>query len=162
MSRRDSWRRQVEAYHDGELSAWGRWRVRRRLARDPQARRALAELSEWRALLRQHGAEQAQAGADLWPGIRGRLPQLGPPARSRRLRSSAAPAWAGAGLVAAGLALWLALSGGAGDASAARSLRWLRTEGQTPVVVQDDGEATIIWLLGAPAPLSGSVDVPLG
>ena len=41
MSRSERERRELHAFHDGELSGWRRRRVARRLSRDPAARREL-------------------------------------------------------------------------------------------------------------------------
>ena len=70
----------LEAYHDGELGWLGRWRARRLLARDADARAILASLE---------------------------------------------------------------------------TVGWLDSRGNPVVVLQDDRDATIIWLLEAPAEVSG-------
>jgi hypothetical protein len=153
-------RRELEAYHDGELSLLGRLRVRRRLARDPAAARELEGLRALGAALRD-GERRAEAGVpDLWPALRAELGAAGQAhasaaPRAGGARAAARPAWpwvrvavtAAAGAAAA-LALTLALAGG--DAPAARSLRWLDAGGSPAMVLQDDPEATIIWLLEAP------------
>ena len=138
---------ELHAYHDGELGALGRWRVRRRLARDPAARRELEELASLRLLLRER--EQAVESPDLWPGIR---PRLAP--RELHAPQSVAGggrrwslAWVSVGLAATAAAVLLAVGLGGGDAPAASSVRWLDTGGRSAAVLQDDREATIIWIL---------------
>jgi hypothetical protein len=144
--------RELEAFHGGELGLLGRLRVRLRLLRDPAARRELRWLAEVRALLREE-VREAPAPPDLWSEIRGGLPPLAPgPAASRRL-----PAWrwalpAAAVAAAAGFALTFGIEWG--DAPDARSLRWLDAEGKPALVLQDDGEATIIWVLHPSADVS--------
>ena len=154
MSERE---RELHAYHDGELSVFGRWRVRRWLAGDSAARRDLAWLAEVRALLRE---QQAEAPApDLWEAIRAELPSRAPAAvPAQELRSGWSGGWlrwlapAAAAAVAA-----LALTFGVpwGDAPDGRSVRWLDAGGRAAMVLQDDREATIIWVLDAPDRVSG-------
>lgn len=153
--------REIHAYHDGELSWWGRRRVERRLARDPAARRELAELRGLRGLLR----EQAEGvpAPDLWNGIRAELAPIAPAAPGREGEERATGArlgagwlrWAAPALAAAAVALALTFGLEWGDAPDARSLRWLDTGGRPAVVLQDDREATIIWVLDAPGQVSG-------
>ena len=136
----------LAAYHDGELSWLGRWRARRLLARDPEARAELAGLESLGGLMRE--IETEAPAPDLWDAVRLRLPALD----ARRGEAAAAPPggaarWVGAGLatVAAALALVIGIElsavGGSG------SVRWLDSRGNPVVVLQDDREATIIWLL---------------
>jgi hypothetical protein len=98
-------------------------------------------------LLREQAAETPEP--DLWPALRDRLPRPTPAATPRPwggLRPAAAWAGAGAAAVAAAVALAIGLSwGDAGPGPA--SLRWLDTKGKPAMVLQDDREATIIWVL---------------
>ncbi len=138
---------ELHAYHDGELGALGRWWVRRRLARDPAARRELAELAELRELLRER--EEALESPDLWPGIRPRL-ALREPAAPHAVRAGGRRwnlAWVPVGLAATAAVVLLAVGLAGGDAPAASSVRWLDTGGRSAAVLQDDREATIIWIL---------------
>ncbi|NNL86652.1 MAG: hypothetical protein HKP27_13415 [Myxococcales bacterium] len=142
VSRKDQ---KMMAYHDGELSWASRWLLARSLRRDASAR---AELKLWGAVgevLRKEVGEEASP--DLWPEI------------SDRLRASAEqgarpsrPGWnwrwpeLAAG-VAAGLAIgWWALV--SGSTPGEESIRWLDSGGKTVMVLQDDAEATIIWVPG--------------
>jgi anti-sigma-K factor RskA len=141
--------RELEAFHDGELGLLGRLRVRLRLLRDPVARRELRWLADVRALLREE-LREATAPPDLWSEIRSGLPPLarGPDAGAQRARSLPAWRWAlpaAAVAAAAGFALTFGIEWG--HPPDARSLRWLDAEGKPALVLQDDGEATIIWVL---------------
>ena len=144
-------REELHAFRDGELSPWRRWRVARRLARDPRARREFASLDELGALLR----EQAQGVVepDLWEGIRARLPYAERPAPQREpLRAPVprAPAWLGAALATAVVALVVATGFVRGDAPAVASVRWLDAKGKPVIVLRDDRKATIIWVIQKP------------
>jgi anti-sigma factor RsiW len=163
--------RELYAYHDGELSALRRWRVRRRLSRDPDARRELEWLAESRALIQEHAAEAS--APDLWDAIRAGLPAGSPGAAA-----SSSPSTAPVSVVSEGIASWLgawwrwlapALAAAAaavaltfglqgGDAPDGRSVRWLDPGGRAAMVLQDDREATIIWVLDAPNQVSGRAD----
>ena len=148
----------LHAFHDGELSLPGRLAVRRRLARNPAARRELEALERVGHLVREAQAE-APASPDLWAGIRARLPS---PAEVERRRPAGAPArplgwlrWAApAAAAAAAAALALTFALGRGDAPLGPSVRWLDAEGSPAMVLQDDREATIIWVLESPGRVS--------
>jgi hypothetical protein len=74
----------------------------------------------------------------------------------RRARGARAWRWAlpaAAVAVAAGFALTFGID--RGDAPGARSLRWLDAEGKPALVLQDDGEATIIWVVHPAGDVSG-------
>jgi anti-sigma factor RsiW len=145
----------LHAYHDGELGRLARWRMRRRLARDPAARAELARLAELRAAVR-----EVAGGApvpDLWTGIAARLGALDADLE----RGGGAPAVPSPAL--AGLRTWLRpLAAGAVAAAAAAAwllfsaptevvdegvVRWLYTRGRPVMVLDRPGDATIIWLL---------------
>lgn len=137
--------RELEAWLDGELGPWARRRAARRAARDPEARAEAAFWREVRGLLREEAAETP--APDLWPALRARLPAA-PAREARRPRA----AWLGAAAAAAAAAVALAVGLSGGDAAPGpASLRWLDTEGKPAMVLQDDREATIIWLLEGPA-----------
>lgn len=142
---------EVHASHDGELSRWRRFLLRRRLARDPAARRELETLGEIGELMRE-GAGEA-AAPDLWPGIAARLPYAEVPSRATRASTSplgGVPGWAGAGLATAAIALALVFfvgTGGGDGGPLPGSVQWLDSGGRTTIVLQDDAEATIIWVL---------------
>ena len=152
MSGRDRFSEQLQAYYDGELHGLARWRMQRRLARDPGTRQELVALEETGRLLRE--AEAGGAAPDLWEAIRLRLPALDAqraeageapgPARSRLWALSP---WVGACVAAAALAL--AISVEWGDASAPGSVRWIDSRGNPLMVLQDDRQATIIWVIEA-------------
>ena len=142
---------QLSAFRDGELSSWRRWRVARRLARDARARRELAALDELGVLLREQAASVAEP--DLWEGIRARLPTAARPAPlAEALRPPApwAPAWLGAALATAVVALVVATGFVSGDAPSVASVRWLDAKGKPVMVLRDDRKATIIWVIQKP------------
>jgi len=143
--------RELHAFRDGELSPWRRWRVSRRLARDPRARRELASLDELGVLLREQ-AESARE-PDLWEGIRARLPYAERPAPQReplRQPAARAPAWLGAAFATSVVALVVATGWLPGDAPSVASVRWLDAKGKPVMVLRDDRKATIIWVIQKP------------
>jgi anti-sigma factor RsiW len=140
----------LHAYHDGELRGLARWRAKRRLRRDPEARHELEQLGRVRQLVRE--AVPAPAPPDVWGAIAGRLPALdaegdatAPAAPARR----APPAWlvpATAGALAAA-ALAVAVLVGPSEPATTGVVRWLDTEGQAVMVLERGEDATIIWVL---------------
>jgi anti-sigma factor RsiW len=126
----------LHAYHDGELGALRRWRVRRWLARDPAARSELEALATLGEAVRQ--SQVAPPAPDVWAGLEGRLRSIdaerevsGSAAGSGlRLGSMFRPAAAGA--VLAGIVVAFAL-----------------------FMVLDEGDATIIWLMQPDADQAG-------
>ena len=143
--------RELYASYDGELSWWRRLLLRRRLARDPAARRELETVREIGARLREQAGEAVTP--DLWAGIEARLPYAEAPAKAgaseRTFGLGGAPGWAGAALATAGaaLALFLFVASGPSEDPLAGSVQWLDSGGRATIVLQDDAEATIIWLL---------------
>ncbi len=142
----------LHAYHDGELAALRRWRVRRWLARDPAARReleALATLGE--AVRRAHVAPPAP-DVDVWAGLAGRLRSIDAEREASesaagsglRFGSMVRPAAAGAVLAVVAVAFAFFLRPEA--STPVGVVRWLDTHGQA-VMVLDEGDATIIWLM---------------
>jgi anti-sigma factor RsiW len=159
VSARDGVEQQLQAYYDGELRGLARWRFERRLARDPAARQELQTLEETGRLLRE--AEAQGTAPDLWEAIRLRLPALDAqrveveeaPERGRSLLWALSP-WVGAGVAAAALALAIGVEWG--DASVPGSVRWIDSRGKPLMVLQDDSQATIIWVIeGESGDLSG-------
>ena len=157
----DSRRREKQALHafqDGELPFWRRWRVARRLARDAAAQREVASIAELRALLREQAA--ALPGPDLWEGVRAQLPTAARPAAldaddALPAEAKWLPAWLGAALAAASVAFVMASGMLSGDAAPVGSLRWLDSKGKPVIVLQDDRDATIIWVLEKPPQATG-------
>jgi anti-sigma factor RsiW len=159
VSARERISERLQAYYDGELRGLARWRVERRLARDPDARRELLALEETGRFLREVEAEAGEP--DLWEAIRLRLPALD----ARRAEVEEAPAaprarlwalspWVGVGVAAAALALAIGVEWG--DSSVPGSVRWIDSRGAPLMVLQDDSKATIIWVLeGESGDLSG-------
>lgn len=153
--RRERERSELEAYRDGELSPFARWRVERRLRRDPAARRALAELGALGSFLRESDA--AAPGPDLWESIRLRLPAADARlAEAEALRESRGAwrrpagflAFGAAAAGAAALALVLSFEGAPAPerTPAAGSVRWIDSRGHPMMVLRDDAHATIIWV----------------
>ncbi len=159
MSARDRISERLQAYHDGELHVLARWRLERRLARDLAARQELSALEETSRLLRE--VETDGAAPDLWEAIRLRLPALDaeraePEEAGGGVRSRlwALSPWVGVGVAAAALALAIGVEWG--DASVPGSVRWIDSRGDPLMVLQDDSQATIIWVIeGEPGDLSG-------
>jgi len=144
----------LAAYHDGELRGLARWRLERRLRRDPELGRELAWLERVGAVVRESGA-QAQ-GPDLWDRLALRLPAED----ARRAEAGAASAWGSrrAWLVggplgaAAAVAVALAIGFGERRPPVVGVVRWMDA-GKRNVLVLEDGSAadtTIIWVLDAP------------
>jgi hypothetical protein len=136
----------LEGYRDGELAPFARWRLERRLRREPALRRALDELDAVGSLLRE--VDAAGPEPDLWNAIRLRLVALD------AAREEAAPApWRrrAAGFLAVGGAAALALLLRAGEAplpppDAPGAVRWIDARGHPTLVLRDDAGGTIIWV----------------
>jgi anti-sigma factor RsiW len=144
----------LHAYHDGELSGFARRRFARRLRRTPRLRRELDGLAALGAQLREIDA-QGEA-PDLWEQIALRLPAIDA-RRDGDAREQAARGWlswlarpAGA-LVAAGAAAALAVALLWPEApEPGRVVRWIDGGGHSVMVLDDDPDTTIIWVLDAP------------
>jgi anti-sigma factor RsiW len=149
VNRTEQFSARLQAYHDGELSGLARLLVRRRLARDPQARQELESLRALSALVRE--ADIGLEAPDLWDAVRLRLPALdvqraeAEAARSWFERFGIGPRLVGAGLAAAAAALALVVGLNLGAPGEPGPVRWLDSRG--PVLVLDRSDATIIWLL---------------
>ncbi len=144
----------LSAYHDGELRGFARWRLERRLRREPGLRRELELLRRVGSVLREQ-AGAAAPEADLWDRIAMRLPaadvQRTEALRSARRRRRA---WLVGGplgaAAAAGLAA-LSIVWGLGDERAPVDgvVRWMYAGKRNVFVVEEPGApgATIIWVL---------------
>lgn len=156
--------RDLNAYHDGELSGLRRWIFERRLARSPQLRAELAELgrvSQWVQELRPQSAS-----VDVWDDIALRLPAIDATHDEQRggrdewreprawlgmdwLAAYARPITAVAVTAALALALFLGIMEDTAPPMPGM-IRWLDTGGRSVMVLEDQGDATIVWLLDAP------------
>jgi hypothetical protein len=145
----------LEAYRDGELSPFARWRVARRLRRDPAARRALAELDALGAWLRESDA--AGPEPDLWESLRFRLAAADARRADAEESRAAAPSWrrpagyvalgaAAVGAAAFALVLSLESAPPAPAGAGPGSVRWIDARGHPMMVLRDDADATIIWV----------------
>jgi anti-sigma factor RsiW len=143
----------LQAYYDGELRGLARWRFERRLRRDPELREELLALQETGRLVRDAVSEGA--APDLWEAIRLRLPALD--AQRAEAAETAPPrSWIRTvspwvGVAAATAALALAIGVDWSDASDPGSVRWIDSRGTPLMVLQDDSEATIIWVIEGPS-----------
>jgi anti-sigma factor RsiW len=153
----------LAAYHDGELGWWQRRRVERRLQRDPEARRELESLDSLAGWLREAEPSVPEA-PDVWDEIRRRLSAVesAGDAEPRAWLRPALP-WAagGAALAAAAAAALLFLSTpdlagrGAAPLAGAGAVRWLDSRGHPMMILQDDREATLIWVTDDEERVSG-------
>ena len=118
MKQRQDPSEELSAYHDGELRGLARWRLERRLRRDPSLRRELELLARVGSALRDE-AEAGASAADLWDRIAMRLPA----AEARRAEALGRSRWrrrawwvgGPLGAVAAGLAALAIYSGLRGE-----------------------------------------------
>jgi anti-sigma factor RsiW len=160
--------RDLNAYHDGELSGLRSWIFERRLARSPAL---LADLEALKQLSRRVQGMGAQPpSVDVWDEIAIQLPAIdaqfeGQRQRrdGQRQRGGEQREWLGMDwlaayarplvAVAASVALALALFLGIMEDSAPQIpgvIRWLDTGGRSVIVLEDQDDATIVWLLDAP------------
>ena len=147
----------LHAYHDRELRGLARWWFERRLARSPELQRELENLRRLRALA--YEADRAADTPDLWQGIARRLPALdaqraGGGAEAETAREPTGPArWLeplGA-LSAAAVTAALVFVLWSSDTADSSVVRWIDTGDRNVVVLEDDDEVTIIWVLGRAA-----------
>jgi anti-sigma factor RsiW len=143
----------LHAYHDGELSRWARWRFERVLRRSPALQRELASLQSLRRGL---VALDAEARApQLWDAIAARLPARGAaaartaPARERGRGVVWWLAPLGAAAATAALVVAVLYSGlfTRAPATSGGAVRWIDSEGRSVMVLDDDPDTTIIWVL---------------
>jgi hypothetical protein len=148
--------RALNAYHDGELGSFSRWWWERQLEGSADLR---AELDEIRALSNQL-QQSAEGGpsVDLWDRIALSLPALDAQREAEADTEAAGnplsswfarPIFAAAATAALAVALVL---GTIGDTPVTGSgvVRWLDTGGRNVIVLDEPGEATIVWLLEPP------------
>ncbi len=146
--------RDLSAYHDGELSGLRRWIFQYRLSRSPSLRAELEELKRVAGWVQE--LDRQPPSVDVWGDIARRLPALD--AQSNEQRERSGMDWLAAYsrpvvAVAVGAALALALFLGIMEDAAAPTpgiIRWLDTGGRSVMVLEDQGDATIVWLLDAP------------
>ncbi len=180
--------RDLNAYHDGELSGLRRWLFERRLSRSPRLRAELEELKRLAHWVQGVGAQPPSV--DVWDDIALRLPAIdaqfvdlrqrpeeqrqrpeeqrqrpeeqrqrpeGQPQRRDEWRGWRGMGWLAAysrplAAVAVTAALALALFLGIMEDAVSPTpgvIRWLDTGGRSVMVLEDQGDATIVWLLDA-------------
>jgi anti-sigma factor RsiW len=149
---------ELHAYQDGELPFHRRWRARRRLERDPAARREVASIGELGALLREQAA--AQPTPELWAAVRAQLATAPRPAPidaddALPSRTPWLPGWLGAALAAASVGAVMASGVLAGETAPVGSVRWIDANRKPVMVLQDDRDATIIWVIEKPTETTG-------
>jgi len=148
----------LNAYRDGELSGFARWRFERRLRQSPELQRELAALSRIGDWVR--ASHEKPSGADLWERIALRLPAID----ARRAEAGAAGlpglgwlAWPGAFasvVVAAVFASqWLATP----TPNRIGVVRWIDSGPRDVMVLEAAPDTTIVWVIGAPGKRPGSV-----
>ncbi len=156
--------RDLHAYHDGELRGLRRWLFERRLSRSPRLRAELEALGRVGHWVRELG--EAPRRIDVWDDVALRLPAIDAervePRGERRPGRAGRWDWRGmdwlaaysrplaaAGVAAAlALALFLGIMEETGPRKAG-IIRWMDTGGRSVMVLEDEGEATIVWLLEA-------------
>jgi anti-sigma factor RsiW len=171
--------RDLNAYHDGELSGLRRWLFERRLSRSPRLRAELEELKRLARWVQGVGAQPPSA--DVWDDIALRLPAIDAEFAEQRQRLAeqrqrrgeqrqrraeqrqtrderrewrgmdwlaaySRPLAAAAITVALALALFLGIMEDAVSPTPG-VIRWLDTGGRSVMVLEDQGDATIVWLL---------------
>ena len=157
--------RDLHAYHDGELRGPRRWLLERRLGGDAEAQDELARIALLGGLLRAQAEEVPTP--DLWGRIVMALPATAPAAEPARRLDWGVPQWAGAAVAAAALATVLLLAPPAPPPTGASggpesSVLMLDTGRRPAFILQDDREATIIWLLQAQTADSEGTDDAMG
>jgi anti-sigma factor RsiW len=160
--------RDLNAYHDGELSGLRRWMFERRMARSPGLRAELEALKRLSRSVQTLGLQPPNV--DVWGEVSLRLPAIDSEldgqrqGRDAQQRGDVEPrAWFGTDwlaaysrpvtAVAAAVALALALFLGIMEDSAPATrgmIRWMDTGGRSVMVLEDQDDATIVWLLDAP------------
>ena len=142
----------LHAYHDGELTRLDRWKFELRLRGSPELQRELASLRRLKKEIRKLDSNSPEP--DVWDGVAQRLPALD------RNRVDAAVAREGR----RHWAWWLTPLGAAGAAAAVvwavvwggfwkdthdhgGVVRWIDSGGRSVLVLDDDPDSTIIWVL---------------
>jgi anti-sigma factor RsiW len=156
--------RDLNAYHDGELSGLRCWIFERRLACSPRLRAELEELkrvSQWVQEL-----DPQSPRVNVWDDVALRLPAIDATREDQRegrdewqeprawlgmdwLAAYSRPIAAVAVAAALALALFLGIMEDAAPPMPGM-IRWLDTGGRSVIVLEDQGDATIVWLLEAP------------
>jgi len=158
---RDRLEQQLGAYHDGELRGFARWRLERRLRRDPELRRELARVGRIGAALREAG--EAAPGPDLWDRIALRLPaadaeraEAREAVRGRRRRRWLLAAPLGAAAAAAAVALAVFFGPSSPPPASVGVVRWMSAGKRSVFVREEPGPqgATIIWILHDPSEIA--------
>jgi anti-sigma-K factor RskA len=146
----------LQAYHDGELSALARWRFERQLRRSPALRQELAALRALRADLR--SLDGTAATPDLWSGIERRLPGVRRSSAGARSEGASGRRWTwwltplGAAAAATAVAVAVSYGGFWSPAPATGGVvRWIDSGGRSVMVLDDDPDTTIIWVLDSSA-----------
>ncbi len=148
--------RDLNAYHDGELSGLRRWIFERRLARSPGLRMELEALNRLTRCVQ--GSAQQPPSIDVWDEIAIHLPAIDAQPEGQRQRGAEPRDWRGMDwlaaysrpLVAVGAAVALALFLGIMEDGAPQIpgvIRWLDTGGRSVIVLEDQEDVTIVWLL---------------
>jgi anti-sigma factor RsiW len=159
--------RDLNAYHDGELSGLRRWLFERQLSRSPRLRAELEELKRLARWVQGVGAQTPSV--DVWDDIALRLPAIDAEfdeqrqglegQRQRRderregrgmdwLVAYSRPLTAAAVTAALALALFLGIMEDVAPPTPG-IIRWLDTGGRSVMVLENQGDATIVWLLDA-------------
>ena len=139
------------AYHDGELTGFARRRFEQRLRRSPDLQAELAALSSMGTALRDIDADGP--APDIWDDIALRLPGLD--AQREAQVEPASPGWLawlvgplGAALATAAAAVGLAIAVYTPEVvPSGPAIRWLDSGGHSVMVIDDESEMTIIWML---------------
>ena len=143
----------LHAYHDGELSGFARWRFERRLRRKPALQAELERLGALRDLLRSRDA--AEPAPDLWDTIALRLPAADAERQEGRAEAAGSSGllwWLKpVGAVAATVAVaMVAVYGGFWQEAPVATggvVRWIDSGERSVMVLDDDPDTTIIWVL---------------
>ncbi len=159
--------RDLNAYHDGELSGLRGWIFERRLARSPGLRAELEALKRLSRCVQELGPQPPSV--DVWDEVALHLPAIDAQfeeqrqgLKGQRQGGAGLPAWrrmdwlaaysrplaAVAVSVALALALFLGIMEDAAPPTAG-IIRWLDTGGRSVIVLEDQDDATIVWLLDA-------------
>lgn len=156
--------RLLHAYRDGELGRLARWRFERRLAREPALRRELEALESMAELAR--GVDARAPVPDFWSRIAPDLERIDAEreAAAPGLRIPGLDAWLRPALLAtaAAAAVVVAVFVGLRDTGAPALgesigvVRWIDPGARSVLVLEDEADATIIWVL------EGGDEVPRG
>ena len=140
----------LQAYHDGELGYWARWKVQRRLERSSGLRRELAELEALSGLVLESAPEVVVP--DLWTGIarglsavdaeRAAVEPAAPRAVVFEWLFRPAGALVAAGAAAAALAMLLL----SGETVPSGVVHWVDSGTRNVMVLDGEGDVTVIWV----------------